>query len=272
MKFLFKQTKPIFFAALLLALLSGCSRQAVGGEPATLQDLNNRVLGLLVSPVVVQPAHIQGMFGFLPSEVQAFPTSNELVTALKTRRVDAMITTVETSKFLISADQGLSIIPGNRQSSDLGMILRASDTDLLNDLNTAIAALKADGTLDRLHARYITDITVDNLAAAPVQVPVMEGAETILAGINGDLPPYDYITVDGKPAGYNVALMSEISRFLGKNVQFVTVPSDARFSALLSSNSRRMDLFFWFYGDLENKNLVLTSAYALVDECILIRK
>jgi len=85
------------------------------------------------------------------------------------------------------------------------------------------------------------------------------------------LPPYDYISADGKPAGFNVALMSEISRVLEKNIKFVTIPSEARYSALLSS-ARRMDLFFWFYGNLENDRLVLTDTYAEVEECILTRK
>jgi hypothetical protein len=87
-----------------------------------------------------------------------------------------------------------------------------------------------------------------------------------------DLHPYDYISADGKPAGFNVVLIGELSRVLGKNAQFVTIPSDARFSALLSKNTRRMDLFFWFYGQLNIDSLVLTEAYAKVDECILVRK
>jgi hypothetical protein len=66
--------------------------------------------------------------------------------------------------------------------------------------------------------------------------------------------------------------MSELSRVLNKNVEFVTVPSEARFSALLAKNSRRMDLFFWFYGRLAFDTLVLTDSYAMVEECILVRK
>lgn len=152
------------------------------------------------------------------------------------------------------------------------MILRRTDSELLEELNSGIKMLKDQGVLEDLYARYVTDITVERLAAAPTQLKRIEGADTILAGINGDLPPYDYITADGKPAGFNVALMNELSRALGKNVEFVTIPSDARFSALLSKNSRRMDLFFWFYGNLTFNDLVLTDAYARVEECLLVRK
>jgi ABC-type amino acid transport substrate-binding protein len=143
---------------------------------------------------------------------------------------------------------------------------------LLAELNAGIELLRAEGTLGRLYDQYVVNVTVDHLAAAPAELPQIEGAQTILVGINGDLPPYDYISADGKPSGFNVALMGELSRALGKNAQFVTIPSDARFSALLSRNTRRMDLFFWFYGHLTVDSLVLTEAYADVDECILVRK
>jgi polar amino acid transport system substrate-binding protein len=251
---------------------SGCSRREIKGEPRNLQDLNNRVLGILVSPVLVQPRDIQSEGGFLPSEVRAFSTSSDLVTALKTKRVDAMLTTVETSRFLISADTDMDIISVNRSGSELRMILRDTDTALLAELNSGIGILKAEGTLERLYEQYITNVTANHLASAPAQLPVIEGGQTILVGINGDLPPYDYISADGKPAGFNVALMAELSRVLGKNIQFVTIPSDARFSALLSKTTRRMDLFFWFYGHLDIDSLVLTDSYAEVDECILVRK
>jgi len=266
----------IIFTAVCLfcsCLFSACSRRAVStAEPQTMQALNGRVLGVLVSPVVVRPADINRSIGFLPSEVRSFPTSNELVTALKTRRVDGMMTTVETSKFLISADDRLDILPDNRQMrGGLAMILRMTDNVLLNELNMAISLLKGNGVLERLYEQYISGVTVNALAQTPAQLPEIPDAQTILVGINGDLPPYDYISADGRPAGFNVALMSEISRILEKNIKFVTIPSEARYSALLSS-ARRMDLFFWFYGNLENDRLVLTDMYAEVEECILVRK
>jgi polar amino acid transport system substrate-binding protein len=221
---------------------------------------------------LIKPQDIQQTVGFLPSEVRAFPTSTELVTALKTKRVDSILTTVETSKFLISADNRLGVIPANQPSAGLGMILRNTDTALLEELNAGIEILRDQGVLEKLYAQYVANVTVDHLTSAPAQLPRIEGAETILAGISGDLPPYDYITADGKPAGFNVALMSELSLALNKNVEFVTVPSEARFSALLARNSRRMDLFFWFYGRLNFDTLALTDAYAAVEECILARK
>jgi polar amino acid transport system substrate-binding protein len=251
---------------------SGCSRREVRGEPLNLQDLDGRVLGVLVSPVLIRPQDVQQDGGFLPSEVRAFSTSTELITALKTKRVDSILTTKETSKFLMSADNRLGVIPVNQSGAGLRMILRNTDTALLEELNAGIATLKEQGVLEELYAQYIANVTVDSLSSAPAQLPRIEGAETILAGISGDLPPYDYITADGKPAGFNVALMSELSRVLGKNVEFVTVPSEARFSALLARNSRRMDLFFWFYGRLTFNTLALTEDYAAVEECILIRK
>jgi hypothetical protein len=266
--------RRIFAAAILLCGIfsSGCSRREVRGEPQGLQDLSDRLLGILVSPILVSPRNIQDDWGFLPSEVRAFSSTNDLLTALKTRRVDAMMTTVATSKFLISADAKLSIIPSGMETNGLRMILRDTDAELLAELNAGIELLRANGVLANLYEQYVLDVTVDHLASAPAELSRIEGAPTILVGINGDLPPYDYISADGKPAGFNVALMDELSQVMGKNVQFVTIPSDTRFSALLSQNTRRMDLFFWFYGRLASDSLALTETYADVDECILVRK
>ncbi|MDR0389645.1 MAG: transporter substrate-binding domain-containing protein, partial [Spirochaetaceae bacterium] len=177
----------LFVAAMLLCSISfsGCSRREVRGEPRSLQDLDGRVLGLLVSPVLVNPRNIQDDWGFLPSEIRAFSTTNDLLTALKTRRVDAMLTTVETSKFLISADAKLDTISTNRPNSGLRMILRDTDAELLAELNVGIELLRAEGTLDRLYEQYVANVTVDHLAAAPAELPQIEEAQTILVGING---------------------------------------------------------------------------------------
>jgi hypothetical protein len=47
----------------------------------------------------------------------------------------------------------------------------------------------------------------------------------------------------GKPAGFNAALIDRLSRTPDKNVKFVTILPEARFSVPLSKNVRRMCIF-----------------------------
>jgi polar amino acid transport system substrate-binding protein len=268
-----KKILPFVRLVLLGAVLfAGCARKEVGQEPKSIKDLNNKALGLLVTPVIITPVQIEEMYDFRPSEVKSFLTFNELLTALKSWRVDAIYTSSETARYIRSGDDSLNVIADTNNDNGLRMLMRAADTELLRDINFAIAELKNNKILDDLYEKYVTNATVNNLAAAPAEIPEIEGAEEILVGINGDFPPYDYVSADGKPSGYNVALATEISRVLGKNLRFVIIPTEARFSALLSGNTRRMDVFFWYFNTLEVDTLTLTDAYARMSDCIIVRK
>ena len=100
--------------------------------------------------------------------------------------------------------------------------------------------MKSDGSLDKLTNDYITN--VDKTNPPKVEIPTIDGADTIKVGITGDLPPLDLILPDNSPAGFNTALLAEVAKRLGKNVEVVQIESGAR-AAALSSNI--IDVVFW---------------------------
>ena len=103
----------------------------------------------------------------------------------------------------------------------------------------------------------------------PEDLEEIPDAETIRVGISGTLPPMDYATADGRPGGFNVALFGEISKLLGKNVEFVTVDPDAKFMALSSGT---IDLFFWnFYGRFISEDYEISQPYLTDYGAFLIR-
>ena len=119
--------------------------------------------------------------------------------------------------------------------------IRKDDAALKADLDKIIGEMKSDGTLDKLINDYITN--VDKGQAPPaVEIPMTDGAQSIKVGVTGDLPPLDLVTAEGKPAGFNTALLAEIAKRLGRNVEFVQIESGAR-AAALSSN--QIDVVFW---------------------------
>ena len=60
--------------------------------------------------------------------------------------------------------------------------------------------------------------------------------------MTGDLPPLDFVNADGTPAGFNTAVLSEISKRIGKNIEMIQVDSAARGTALTSG---QVDVIFW---------------------------
>ena len=92
-----------------------------------------------------------------------------------------------------------------------------------------------------LAKQYITDLKKDG-EPPKVEIAKIEGADTIKIAVTGDLPPIDLVLADGSPAGFNTAVLSEISKRLKKNVEIVSIESGARASAL---TSKRADVIFW---------------------------
>lgn len=118
--------------------------------------------------------------------------------------------------------------------------VRKDDTALKDELNKAIDEMKTDGTLDKLINEYITNVKVDNIPA--VEIPQIEGMDTIKVGITGDLPPLDLVLPDNSPAGFNTAMLAEVAKRLNRNVEVVDIDSSARAAAL---SSKQIDVVFW---------------------------
>ena len=135
------------------------------------------------------------------------------------------------------ADYVFNTILGN----DFAFLMMEDNTALRDVFNEAIDAMKADGTLNRLVQEQITDL-ISGSEISPIQLPYTEGAETVRVAVTGALPPMDYVAADGTPAGFNTAVLAEISSRIGRNIELVVVDSIGRATALASGN---VDAVFW---------------------------
>ena len=126
-------------------------------------------------------------------------------------------------------------------SNDFAFLMMEENSELCEEFNSAITAMKADGTLEKLVAEQI-DGLVDGGEITPVTMPVIDGAETVKIAVTGALPPMDFVDADGTPAGFNTAVLAEISRRINKNIELLVVDSIGRAAALASGT---VDAVFW---------------------------
>ncbi|HNY13490.1 MAG TPA: transporter substrate-binding domain-containing protein [Candidatus Wallbacteria bacterium] len=166
---------------------------------------------------------------------------------LKSARSDFMLTTDITANYIIQRNPEFKSLPMSRNIGTF-MILRSSDAKLRDQFNSAIDKIKVSGKRDELYKKWITDLPVGQEPSL-TNIEKTADTETIYVGVSGDVPPMDYIAADGKPAGFSVAFLSEISKLTGKNIELVSIDSQARFAAL---ESKKIDVFFWVLV-LENK-------------------
>ena len=132
---------------------------------------------------------------------------------------------------------------------DFSFAVRKDDAALKADLDKVIGEMKADGSLDKLVTEYITNVDKGKEPPA-VEIPSVAGAETIKIGVTGDLPPLDYVNAGGNAAGFNTALLAEVAKRTGKNIEIVQIESGARAAAL---SSKQIDVIFWAVVPSNNK-------------------
>lgn len=132
----------------------------------------------------------------------------------------------------------------DRFSNGFSFMMLEQNTALRDEFNTAIADMKTDGTLDALIDEHINQVNAGN-EPQPIEAEHFDGAETIRVAVTGCLPPMDYISPDGTVAGFNTALLAEIGKRLGKNIEYTQIDSGARAMALASNS---VDVVFWVRG------------------------
>jgi hypothetical protein len=160
---------------------------------------------------------------------------------LRSRKVDALEIPKFTGHYLAQRDTDLKVYTLDRWESTTNMIFSPEKKAQFDSINSSLKAMKEDGTLSKLVDKWITNLPSREEPSGGV-MPVIENAETLKVGISGDEPPLDYIAADGAPGGFNVAVLSEISRRTKINIEMVTVNGGARFTAMQSG---KIDAFLW---------------------------
>lgn len=173
-----------------------------------------------------------------------YDSFNAMQMGLETGEIKAISTYNSVANYLVANNNKFEIVPHfaiNKIKDSFCFAVSKDDTQLKADLDKILDEMKADGSLDKLINDYITNVEKGKTPPA-VEIPTTEGAETIKVGVTGDLPPLDLILADNSPAGFNTAMLAEISKRLGKNIQPVQIESGARAAAL---SSKLIDVVFW---------------------------
>jgi len=273
-----KRILTLVFFTILAINLSNCSGNKT--EPIKdISDLKGKVIGMLSSSA--SPKTIFDLLtkeiGAAPKEVLYFNRGVDLITAVKTGKIDAAPIMEFVADYYIKRNNDLMTLPQKEKKDGVVlMAVRGEDQKLKDELDSAITKLQENGLLKKLEEQWITNLPVNN-EPSNTDIRKINGAKTYYIGITGDYAPLDYIAADGKPAGYNVALITEIGKIMNTNFEFVPLEAQAKFPALFS---KKIDVVFCQYYNKQiaslfnsQKNkLLLTKPYYTSDGLYFIVK
>ena len=180
-----------------------------------------------------------------------YNTMTDMLMALNRGDIVVLETDQNTVRYIVSRNDGVVDRPPYLNPNNLmfSVLLREEDVELRDQISDSIIGMNEDGTMEELRQRYIEDVIQgdDPDAVAPQVFP---DARTVKVAVTGDRPPMDYVSAGGEPLGFNTALIAEIAKRLGVNIEFTTVDCGARGIALATGVC---DIVFWMeIGDFEN--------------------
>lgn len=245
----------LLLMAVMLLTLAGCGGKK-SAAPAEQQTVNRQgqtipTQGYLTmldfekeqrTSFCVEPPYPSLSFG--KYNYQSYASLSELQLALNGEKIDWAYLPYDTAQYMQSENPDLTVAVDASVVYSYAMATRDEDSALAKQLSDAISALREDGKLSALEDQYI--YSAQGLPEKAVVSAKIEGAPTIRIGLTGSLPPFDYVTADGVPAGFNVAFANALGERLGVNIELTTVEVDARLTALVS---KKIDVVFWMMVD-----------------------
>lgn len=208
---------------------------------------------------------------------QYFDDLSGMLLALNAGTIDEITLPRFAAEYVAAKNPDLEICCVQSMPFEMSLVFGFRDDeggrDLQARINEAIRAMKADGALDALKADCLRSAMDTELASVQFDA-FPESGETIRVVVTGDLPPMDYIGADGVPAGFNTAVLAEIGRRLGINIELVSMQAATRTLALTSNTA---DMVFWFMdspglSDDMPEGLVFSQPYLSWDLWLHIRK
>ncbi len=118
---------------------------------ATADDLKDKKIG--VQSGTTGDIYCTDDFG--QENVKQFPNGSLAVQALLNDQIECVVIDNEPAKNYVAANQGLKILETEYLSEDYAAAISKDNKELLEQVNKAMAELKADGTIDKILAKYI---------------------------------------------------------------------------------------------------------------------
>jgi len=272
-----KKTSVIVTIVLITLFAIGCKGKKAEEINKPI-DLEGKIIGM-VTPLASTNLVKEDMSKYVGSEqleILYFNRQADVSTALVSGKIDGAPVLEIVADYYIKRNNGMKVISMNSTvMCDVVMLLRREDETLKYKLDSAFAILQENGTMEKLKDEWITNLPAMD-EPSNNYIPKIEGAKTVFIGICGDVTPLDYIAADGRPAGYNVALLTEIGKLLNINFEFVTIDSQAKLTAL---EARKIDVVFCQVNvqenavyDVGNEYISTTPYFTDGGMCFLVRK
>ena len=239
-------------------LLFGCDDKSPPNEVHTTDDVPGRIIGALYGSPSVRLADDLGLS-------RALYSGDELMSSLNAGTIECVIMESTAAETLVARTQGVRILAEPLMEYDLRFAVAKENSELLQAVNYALAALDENGTLIGLRDRYFARGSYEY--TPPEEILTRPG--TLTLALPPDSPPYSVLDGDGEFSGMDVDVAHALCDFLGVGLEIIEYDARELVTAVWYG---RADLALgWIPG--EGEDLVnISDPYAHAVNVVIVRK
>lgn len=202
------------------------------------------------------------------SQMKRYNKGADAIQALKTGKIDCVIIDSLPAEKFVEANDDLKIVENIWDVEEYAICLKKGNTELTEKMNTAMAELKDEGTLDKIMANYIGD----NKGSYQYETP--EGTEysngKLIMATNAEFEPWEY-----KEGSDVVGIDADIAKAICDKMGYELEIKDMAFEAILAAvDSGKAD--FGAAGMTVNEERLesvdFTDTYANASQVVIVRK
>lgn len=199
--------------------------------------------------------------------VSRFNKAADAVQALKQSKIDCIVLDEQPAKAFVERNSDIKIIDEEFTLEDYALCVKKGNKGLLDKINTSLAKLKSDGTLEQIINSYIG---TDDSKAEPYKKKDVTRSGKLTVATNAEFPPYEYMD-NGVITGIDMDIMQAICDDIGMELKIENMKFD---SIIASVNAGKADVGAAGMTVTEDrkKNVDFSESYTTSKQVIIIRK
>lgn len=261
-----KKFLSLLLAGAMLTGIMGC-----GGVPAntvhSVDDLAGKKIGVQLGTTgdtyVSDDYKDDGQ-----TEIERYKKGADAVQSLKQGKIDCVVIDSEPAKAFVAQNNDLTILDSEYADEEYAIAIAKEKTDLKDQINTALAELKSEGTLDQIVANYIGDDTVGTCPyESPADVDRSNGK--LVMATNAQFKPYEYFEND-KIVGIDAEMAQAVADKLGMELEILDMDFDAIINAVQSGKAD-IGVAGMTVTEERLESIDFTDTYATAKQVIIVR-
>ncbi|MDR1158704.1 MAG: transporter substrate-binding domain-containing protein [Oscillospiraceae bacterium] len=248
-------------AVAVVALLAGCASSVPANTVFSLDDLEGKHIGVQLGTTGdIYASDVEG------AEVGRYNKGADAVLALKQGKIDCVLIDNEPAKVYVQQNSDLRILDDPFELEEYVIALAKGNTELKNQIDSALAELIVDGTLASIVANYIGDKAGQTPYTSPEGITRLG---TLTMATNAEFPPYEYFEGD-QIVGLDVDMARALCDKLGLTLQIENMNFD---SVIPAVQTGKADVGIAAITDTEERreSVDFSASYTTATQVVIVR-